>query len=184
MADYDFDRFSILVVEDNQFILKLLVQGLRAIGVGNVRTAADAGEAIDILQLMAIDPTKAGLMSVDIVLTNWQMSPVDGMMLLRWIRRHKESPNRFIPVVMVTGYADRDKVDEARDMGITEILGKPFSVSTMAERLLQVVDRPRQFVHTPDFFGPDRRRQKMAAPGGKERRIRQEKDIEIIYDDS
>ncbi len=184
MADYSFDRFSVLVVEDNSYLGAFLMQSLKAMGVGNIRYAEHGGEAIDVLRLMAMDPTKAGLMSVDLIMSNWQMSPVDGMMLLRWVRRHKESPNRFIPFVMVTGYADQDKVGEARDMGVTEILAKPFSIDSVAQRLLQVIDKPRQFVHTPSYFGPDRRRQDKGVVSGKERRIRKESEIEIVYDDS
>jgi len=182
MADYNFERFSVLLAEDNSYLRSLLTQALKAIGVGNIRVAEHGGEAIDILRMMAVDPTKAGLMSVDVILSNWEMSPVDGMMLLRWVRRHKESPNRFIPFIMVTGYADRDKVAEARNMGVTEILAKPFSVVSLMQRFMQVIDRPRQFVHTPDYFGPDRRRQQMNAPDNKERRVMKEKDIEIVYD--
>jgi len=182
MADYNFDRFSVLLAEDNSYLRSLLTQALKAIGVANIRVAEHGGEAIDILRMMAVDPTKAGLMSVDVILSNWEMSPVDGMMLLRWVRRHKESPNRFIPFIMVTGYADRDKVAEARNMGVTEMLAKPFSVTSLLTRFLQVIDRPRQFVHTPDYFGPDRRRLKHGAPGDDERRVMKEEDIEIIYD--
>lgn len=181
MSGYSFDRFSVLVAEDNTYLRSLLAQSLKAIGVGNIRSAEHGGEAIDILRMMAIDPSKAGLMHVDIILSNWQMSPVDGLMLLRWVRRHKESPNRFIPFIMVTGYADMDKVNEARDMGVSEILAKPFSVTSLAQRLLQVIDRPRQFVHTPDYFGPDRRRQATGSPTGEERRQMREEDIEIVY---
>lgn len=182
MTDYSFQRFSVLVVEDNSYLSTLLLQCLKAIGVGNVRQASDGGEAIDILNLMKKDPTKAGLMSVDLIISNWQMSPVDGLLLLRWVRRHKDSPHRFIPFIMLTGYADRDKVSQARDMGVTEILAKPFSVSSIAKRLLQVIDRPRQFVHTPDYFGPDRRRRDHGAPGSQERRVMTDDQIEIIYD--
>lgn len=182
MSDYSFERFSILVVEDNAYLSSLLVQSLKALSVGNIRTAADAGEAIEILELMKHDPTKAGLMSVDMVLSNWQMSPVDGYMLLRWVRRHKDSPNRFIPFVMVTAYADREKVGMARDMGVTEILAKPFSVTSLAAKLLQIVDKPRQFVHTADYFGPDRRRRMVPIPGDEDRRYMKEEDIEIVYD--
>ena len=85
-------------------------------------------------------------------------------MLLRWVRRHKESPNRFIPFVMVTGYADREKVREARSMGAIEMLAKPFSVVNLGQRLLQVVNRPRKFVHTVKYFGPDRRHKAREVP--------------------
>tara|TARA_R110002167_G_scaffold58439_2_gene165622 strand:- start:147 stop:695 length:549 start_codon:yes stop_codon:yes gene_type:complete len=182
MTTYSFDRFSVLVAEDNSYLSTLVLQCLKAIGVGNVRTAADGGEAIDILNLMKKDPTKAGLMSVDLIISNWQMSPVDGLMLLRWVRRHKDSPHRFIPFIMLTGFADREKVSQARDMGVTEIIAKPFSVTSIAKRLIQVIDRPRQFVHTPEYFGPDRRRRDAGGPNNQERRVMREDQIEIIYD--
>jgi len=184
MAAYSLDRLSVLVAEDNSYLGSLMMQSLRAMGVGNVRRVEHGGEAIDLLRLMTKDPTKAGLMSVDLILSNWQMSPVDGMMLLRWVRRHKESPNRFIPFIMVTGYADQDKVHEAREMGVTEILAKPFSVGSMAKHILQVIDRPRQFVHNPTYFGPDRRRQIKTLVDGKERRVRTDDEIDIVHDDN
>ena len=182
MSDYNLDRFSVLVVEDNRYLQSLLAQSLKALGIGTIMTASDGGDAIDMLQMMAKDPMKAGVMNYDIVMANWQMSPIDGLMLLRWVRRSKESPQRFIPFIMVTGYADKDKVQEARDMGVTEMLAKPFSVSTIAQRLLQVIDRPRQFVHTPSYFGPDRRRQDVGRPDGPCRRKITEDEIDIVYD--
>ena len=182
MSDYDFGLFSALVVEDNSYLRTLLFQSLKAIGVGNVKIVEHGGLAIDTLRMMKENPSKAGMMNVDIIFSNWQMSPVDGMMLLRWVRRHKESPNRFTPFVMVTGYADPEKVAECRDMGVTEMLAKPFSVNAMAEKLLQIVDRPRQFVHTGNYFGPDRRRTEGSIPENKDRRVITEEEIEIVYD--
>ena len=147
MSDYAFGLYSCLVVEDSSYLRTLMSSSLRALGVGNVKTVDDGSQGIEFLQLVESDSMKAGMQNVGIVFSNWQMSPVDGM-LLRWVRRHKESPNRFIPFVMVTGYADREKVREARAMGTTKMLAKPFSVVNLGQRLLQVVNRPRKFVHT------------------------------------
>jgi two-component system, chemotaxis family, chemotaxis protein CheY len=181
MTEYSFERFSMLVVEDNSYLSSLLMQGLRALGVGQIRTARHGGEAIELLQLVKAQPGKAGVMSIDLILSNWLMSPVDGMMLLRWVRRHKDSPNRFVPFIMVTGYADRERVRQARDMGVTEMLTKPFSVQSITQRIVQVIERPRQFVHAPSYFGPDRRRQDLGPPGGEERRVTREDEIEVVY---
>lgn len=183
MATYDLDRVSILVVDDNSYMRSLLLNSLKALGVGQVKLASHGGEAIELLKLMATDPMKAGLMTLDAIYSNWQMSPVDGTMLLRWVRRHKESPDRFIPFVMVSGYADRAKVAEARELGVTEFLAKPFSVEAVAQRLLQVVDRPRFFVHTADYFGPDRRRQQVTFHGDDRRKLREgDPGVEVVYD--
>ena len=181
MSDYDFGLFSCLVVDDSSYLRTLMSTSLRAIGVGNVKTVDDGGGGIEFLQLVQSDPMKAGMQNVDIIFSNWQMHPVDGMMLLRWVRRHKESPNRFIPFVMVTGYADREKVREARAMGATEMLAKPFSVVNLGQRLLQVVNRPRKFVHTNKYFGPDRRRNQKEIPPDKCRRKINERDVEVTH---
>ena len=85
------------------------------------------------------------MQNVGIIFSNWQMDPIDGMILLRWVRRHKESLNRFLSFVMVTGYADCEKVREAHAMAATEMLAKPFSVVNLGQRLLNVVNRPRNF---------------------------------------
>lgn len=183
MGAYDLQRVSVLVVDDNSYMRSLLLNSLKALGVGQVKTVGHGGDAIDLLKLMGTDPMRAGLMSLDVVYSNWQMSPVDGVMLLRWVRRHKESPDRFIPFVMVTGYADRDKVAEARDLGVTEFMAKPFSVDAVAQRLLQVIERPRPFIHTSTYFGPDRRRQQLGFQGEDRRHLREgDEGVEVVYD--
>lgn len=159
MADYDFERLCILVVEDSLYIRSLLINCLRILGVGSVFTASHAGEAIEFLQKVKADPMGAGTQAVDVVLSNWQMSPVDGMILLRWIRRHKDSPDRFLPFIMITAHSEPARIAEARDLGVTEFLAKPFTVRAIGDRLTSIIERQRQFVHTKDYFGPDRRRQ-------------------------
>lgn len=179
--NYNFERFTVLVVEDNGFIKGLIVSSLNTLGVGNVKTASDGGEAIELLRLMKNDPGKAGMMHVDIVLTNWQMEPIEGLQLLRWIRRSKESPDRFMPVIMITGSADKEKVAEARDMGVTEFLAKPFSAAAICQRLYSVIEHPRPFLQSKAYFGPDRRRQDLLY-SGEDKRSATKADMEVVYD--
>ena len=169
------------MVEAGIYLRSLLIQSLKALGIGNVRAADHGGEAIDLLRMMKKDPMRAGIMNIDVVISNWQMSPVDGLMLLRWVRRHKDSPDHFIPFIMITGHAEPSNVAEARDLGMTEMIGKPFSVNSVTERVLQLIDRPRQFLHTSEYFGPDRRRRHDERYKGNERRVMPEEDIEIVH---
>ena len=183
MANYSLDRFAALVVEDNAYIRRLLQTTLHSLGIGTVKTVEHGGEAIDLIKLIASDPMKAGIMSLDLIFSNWQMSPVDGSMLLRWIRSHKESPDRFIPFAMVTGYADRDKVAEAREIGVTEFLAKPFSIEAVTARLTQVIERPRPFFHTSSYFGPDRRRQQVDYKAADRRKLKEgDEGVEVVYE--
>ncbi|MGF1606492.1 MAG: response regulator [Rhodothalassiaceae bacterium] len=182
MSHLDLERLTVMVVEDSMFVRSLIVSSLKLIGVGQVVAKEHGGEAIELMKLIAVDPMLAGVQGIDIIFSNWEMSPVDGMMLLRWIRRHKESPDRFIPFVMMTAYSDRERVTEARDMGVTEFTYKPFTVTALAERLISIIERPRQFVHTRTYFGPDRRRQQLFADFSERRKLTDKSpEVEVIY---
>ena len=183
MGEYDFSLFSVLIAEDSAYMRRLLSSVLRAVGVGTVLQASNGGEAIELMKRMSTEPEKVGVSSVDIVMSNWMMDPVDGLMLLKWLRRNKESPDRFMPFVMITGFVDRDKLEQARDHGVTEFLAKPYSVQSLVARLLAVIDRPREFVLAPEYFGPDRRRRPLDYAGA-ERRESEESDVEVVYGES
>jgi CheY-like chemotaxis protein len=174
----DLSRVSCLIVEDSGFIRSLVMACLNALGVRQIKVAEHGGDAIEFLKLQKLDPMKAGVLSVDVIISNWQMSPVDGMILLRWVRRHADSPNRFVPFIMMSGHSASHKIAEARDAGVTEFMAKPFSVAMLAQKLQTVVERPRQFVHNSTYFGPDRRRR--ADPySGQERRVFTDKSPEV-----
>lgn len=86
------------------------------------------------------------------------MEPMSGIELVNLIRTSPGSPNKFAPIIMVTGYSAVPRVAAARDMGATEFLVKPFSANDLAKRIAHVINKPRDFVEAPDYFGPDRRR--------------------------
>lgn len=160
---YKFDKLSILVVEDSPLMLEVMVNALKALGVGHIFQAknGEAGYQAFIRE------------RPDIVLTDWEMEPVDGLELVKWIRRNADSPKRTVPIIIMTGYAASQRVAQARDKGITEFLVKPFTANELARRIAYVIDSPRDFVETAEFFGPDRRRRKSLDYQGPERRTRE-----------
>jgi CheY-like chemotaxis protein len=173
----DFDRLSVLVVEDNSYVRNIMQNLLRRLRFGQVSGAPNGAEAIDYFK--TLHDAQRGA-SLDLVISDLLMSPMNGLLLLRWLRTAKESPNRMIPFIMLSGAADREYVNAARDLGGTEFLAKPFSVQTVYRKILEVIEYPRQFVTTHDYFGPDRRR-KAQVPPDKERRVKKESDVVIVY---
>lgn len=153
-----FQYVTVLLVEDHMEIRTLLASVLRSLGVGNVLRAPNGAEAMTLLRQTKTDPTKAGVGGIDAIISDWHMHPVDGAMLLRWVRRHKESPNRFMPFLMLSAYSDKDRVAFARDLGVTEFLSKPFAADSVATHLLSAVNDMRRYVKMGPYFGPDRRR--------------------------
>jgi DNA-binding response OmpR family regulator len=106
----------------------------------------------------------------DIIITDWEMDDIDGLEMIRWIRSNADSPKRTVPIIIMTGYAAAPRVSAARDHGVTEFLVKPFTANELARRLTYVIDHPRDFVETEQFFGPDRRRRASLEYQGPERR--------------
>jgi two-component system chemotaxis response regulator CheY len=141
-------KISILVVEDLQPMRSLIVSILDAFGVGTIHEASNGERGYEIFQKQ----------NPDIVITDWLMEPVDGLELVKMIRNRKESVNRLVPIIVMTGYSAVHRVIAARDLGTTEFLTKPFTGRDLAKRINLIVNRPRDFVETGDFFGPSRRR--------------------------
>jgi DNA-binding NarL/FixJ family response regulator len=71
---------------------------------------------------------------------------------------------------MLTAYAERSKVEAARDAGVTEFCAKPVTATELYKKICVVINAPRSFIRTPIYFGPDRRRRNNDSYGGKERR--------------
>lgn len=177
MAIYNLEQFNVFLVEDNSYIRTILVNLLSQFRVGKVTAAADGAEAIEVMKSMKATAGQGGF---DLVISDLVMTPIDGLLLLRWIRTAKESPNRFLPFIMLSGAADNEYVTSARDLGASEFLAKPFSGQSVYRKLLEVIDRPRSFYATTGYFGPDRRRRREGSRKN-ERRETTEDDITIVH---
>ena len=157
-----FELLKILMVDDNHHMRVLLTEILRAIGVKHLFEAADGAQALALLREQPID----------IVMTDLAMQPLDGIDFVRLIRNSRDSPNPMVPVIMITGHSTTRRVAEARDVGVTEFLSKPVTARGVIERINRVVENPRPFVRTGDYFGPDRRRRQAPDYQGPYRRER------------
>ena len=143
-----YELLKILLVDDNHHMRLLLGEILRALGV---RQLYEAGDGAQGLQMMKSHP-------VDIVMTDLSMQPMDGIDFVRLLRNSPDSPNQMCPVIMITGHSTMQRVNEARNAGVNEFLAKPLTARGVIERLDRVVEHPRPYVRTSDYFGPDRRR--------------------------
>lgn len=153
-------QIMFLVVDDNEFARYIARDVLKALGARKIIYAKDGAEALDILKTT----------DVDIVVLDWNMPIVDGIEFTRFIRNSDDSPNKFLPIIMMTGYSELSNVMYARDAGVTEYLIKPCSAKQFLSRIRSIVENPRSFVKTETFFGPDRRRHKKKVYEGKEKR--------------
>ncbi len=145
------ENVRVLVVDDQDFIRSLLRHILGVLGCKQISDAANGEIAWDI---MLDNPP-------DLLIADWEMQPMDGIELVGKVRNDKNSPDRFMPIIMLTAHSERPRIIAARDSGVNEFVMKPISAKTLFSRLNAVIEHPRRFVRTSEYFGPDRRRKKV-----------------------
>jgi two-component system, chemotaxis family, chemotaxis protein CheY len=160
MSGYRFDRLKVLVVDDNVHMRKLVVTILQAFGVMQIYEADNGERGWNILRES----------NPDVLILDWVMEGMSGLDLIQMIRTNPQTPNPFVPVIMLTGHTSMDHVRQARDAGVNEFIAKPVSVKTMMSRLVAVIEHPRPYVRTNGYFGPCRRRRGAEEYRGPERR--------------
>lgn len=158
---YQFKNISVLIVESSSPMLGLTKGVLESYGVQRIYPAYGADNGYE--RFCEIKP--------DLIIIDWLEDPKNGVYLTKKIRTSPDSPNPFVPIIMMTGYSQKRRVLMARDSGITEFLVKPYTAKALFQRIEQIVEFPRAFVQCEGYFGPDRRRSRPNADyNGPERR--------------
>ena len=137
-----------MIVDDQDFITKMLRQMIKVLGAADVNVFSNGEDAWAFFKKRP----------VDLIILDWQMVPMNGLILTQLIRKSPESPNTFVPMIMVTAHREKEHVFKARDAGVTEYVIKPVAPKSLFSRIEAVIEKPRRFVRVGEFFGPDRRR--------------------------
>ena len=151
---------QVLLVDDNQHMRAITSAVLQSAGVRKVREAADGAAGLEVLRDQPID----------VAIVDFNMFPLDGVEFTRLVRNSPDSVNPYLPIIMMTGHSEKTRVYEARDAGVTEFVVKPITAKAILDRIQAVIFRPRPFVKTDGYFGPDRRRTAAAGYKGPMRR--------------
>ena len=120
---------KVLIVDDFSTMRRIIKNLLRDLGFTNTFEADDGNTALPML--------KEG--SFDFVVTDWNMPIMQGIDLLKEIRK---DPNlKHLPVLMVTAEAKREQIIEAAQAGVNGYIVKPFTAGTLKEKLDKVFER-------------------------------------------
>jgi DNA-binding response OmpR family regulator len=145
---YNFSNVKVLIVEDSQPMTEITCALLKGFGVTQ----------IDVAKTSEVGFQKFCDGKHDLILTDWLVKNDNGIEFTEHVRMHSLSPNPFVPIILMTGFSEKRRVIQARDTGVTEFLVKPFTANDLYKRVDHIIMKPRQFVKSLDFFGPDRRR--------------------------
>jgi CheY-like chemotaxis protein len=171
---YDLSNLAFLLIDDNNYMRSIVKALLRGYGAHRVSEAVDAAEAFEEFRNTQID----------VIIVDYALDTLDGVEFVHLVRTANDSPNPYVPIIMLTAHSERIRVEQARDAGITEFLRKPVCAETLYRRIVEVVERPRPFIRTKNYFGPDRRRRADRNYSGPERRKENLRNAEAVEVDT
>jgi two-component system, chemotaxis family, chemotaxis protein CheY len=112
---------KVLVVDDSGVMRKIIIRSLNAAGFSETLEAGDGSEALAVFQQTPIS----------LVLTDWNMPKRSGIELARDIR----ALGSRVPIFVITTEAEKCRVIEAIQAGITDYLVKPFTQEALQQKL-------------------------------------------------
>ncbi|MAF50429.1 MAG: hypothetical protein CMM10_19410 [Rhodospirillaceae bacterium] len=155
---YNFGQLHVLLVEANEFLREVLGSMLRELNFGHVEICRTPDQAFNYFRSHA----------VDLIVSDWAPG-AEELRFLKMARTSPDSPNRMIPIIVVSAFSELRHVEMARDLGMTEFLALPLSAKILYDHICAVIEHPRLFVETPTYFGPDRRRHQVSFDGEERR---------------
>ena len=96
-AEASYRALKVLIAEDNEQMRHLLEAMVRTMGVRKVDLVANGRQALEHIR---------GDLP-DLLIADWHMEEMTGIELVRDIRSSEESPNPYLPIIIVTASADK-----------------------------------------------------------------------------
>lgn len=118
---------EVLIVDDQPSMRGLTKYILTQLGFKNVTEARNGREALSKLEYG----------NFDLVISDWNMDEIDGLTLLRVVRKHPKTSK--VPFIMATGQSDREQVKVAIENGVNNYIVKPFDAATMRKKIEAVI---------------------------------------------
>lgn len=137
----------VLVVDDNQYMRKLVRNLLINVGVKNVYEAPDGIAGLEAIRTI----------SPDVVILDWEMPLLNGPEMVRIVRSPGVFPTPDIPIIMLSAHGERWRVVEAVRLGVNEFMVKPVSSKGLLDRIVSIMASPRPNVQLGDYYGPEPR---------------------------
>lgn len=117
---------TVLVIDDNQFILWLVRDILRKRGY-NIVTAGSGMSGLKI----------ANTLYPDLIILDRRLQDIAGDQILEIVKRQKETSS--IPVTMLSSISDRQQVMKSWTLGANDYIVKPFNIQTLIEKVERII---------------------------------------------
>ena len=138
---YNFGQLRILVLDDNTYMCRIVQTILSSFGAEHISVANDGETAMELLHKQ----------DFDIAIIDHLMKPMNGLEFTRSIRTLKDSPNPKLPILMMTAYTERHRIEAAKIAGVNTLLVKPFTPAELYRRVIYALTTPPEMSPSLDL---------------------------------
>lgn len=116
----------VLIVDDNEAMRRIMATLMGQLGFTAIVDASDGKDALE----------KLGQQEVSMIISDWDMTPMTGIELLRAVR--SDAKLYALPFIMVTAQSKTDYAVAAKEAGVSSYLVKPFTAQTLKAKLVGI----------------------------------------------
>jgi len=125
-----------LAVDDSRTSRRIVCDLLRELRIAQAEQAEDGADAM----------AKLRGFPADLVVCDLHMAPLDGIEFTRLLREATDSPNAYVPVLMMTADAIETQLNNALSAGVNSFMSKPVEMAVLRARIVALFSRPMVFV--------------------------------------
>ena len=147
MADFDFSKSGVVLIDQQRNVRRLMWSALKQIGFEIVQDCSTLQEALDFLMISSPD-----LMIVDIDIDLEQVCAK-----ISDIRNQAIGHDPFLVIIATTWNPSEETIRRVLNAGADDIVNKPISVQLLLNRVSNLIRNRKDFIVTTSYVGPDRR---------------------------
>ena len=118
-------ELGVLVIDDNDHAGALAKHELKRVGMVDIHVTSDVVSALEVIKNNKID----------FVLLDWYMPEINGAGFVRMVRQGFAQCDANLPIIITTAYATRESTARMRELGLGEILVKPYNTKQLGKAI-------------------------------------------------
>lgn len=118
---------KILIIDDLKSARRVLIKLLEDAAEFTASEADDGQQALELINLN----------NFDIILSDCNMPKMNGLELLAHVRSQEKT--KHLPFIMITASAEKETIEKALALGVSDIMIKPFTSTTLKSKISEVI---------------------------------------------
>jgi CheY-like chemotaxis protein len=141
--DMKLDPIDVLIVDDDEVMLKTAVDTLESLGATTEQTAS----GLEALGMIGHRHQEGR--DYDVIIIDWKMPEIDGVGTIKRIRSELDSKT---PILLISAYDWSDIEEKAKEAGANGFVSKPLFRSTLYDKINKLIGKESSSIEPEDDY--------------------------------